>query len=135
MITRTLTTIVFLGFLASPVVAQDLSGDPRVAWLWEVVEEMSPRDRRRLSRFVSGCERLPPRMRVVPLTSPTPDLALPRAATCFHVLELPDYSTKDALRRKLLYAIEACADVDTDFAVRDADHRDETVLAMGGLRV
>ena len=33
------------------------------------------------------------------------DLALPRADTCFFNIELPNYSTKEVLRTKLLMAI------------------------------
>lgn len=33
-----------------------------------------------------------------------PDQYLPKAATCFFALELPDYSSREVMREKLLYA-------------------------------
>uniref|UniRef100_A0A6B2KYW1 HECT domain-containing protein n=1 Tax=Arcella intermedia TaxID=1963864 RepID=A0A6B2KYW1_9EUKA len=43
------------------------------------------------------------------------DSYLPEAQTCFFTLTLPNYSTKQVLRRKLLYAITSCREIDTDF--------------------
>ncbi|EPY15132.1 hypothetical protein STCU_12329 [Strigomonas culicis] len=45
---------------------------------------------------------------------------LPHASTCFYQLVLPRYSSADALREKLLLAIEYCLDIDADFHVRDS---------------
>lgn len=40
------------------------------------------------------------------------DLRLPKADTCFFTLHLPAYSSAQALREKLRYAIDNCADMD-----------------------
>ena len=88
------------------------------------------KDRHRLTRFVSGCERLPPLMHVQPLSTASPDSSLPHAATCFFALELPLYSSIDIMRDKLLYAIRHCADIDNDFAVNESDQRDDPLLVI-----
>jgi E3 ubiquitin-protein ligase TRIP12 len=36
----------------------------------------------------------------------TPDDYLPSASTCSHYLKLPEYSSKEVLKKKLLYSIE-----------------------------
>lgn len=44
---------------------------------------------------------------------------LPEAQTCFFSLSLPNYSTAEVLKEKLLQAITTCKAIDTDFIVRD----------------
>lgn len=39
---------------------------------------------------------------------------MPQAHTCFFSIELPAYSSVDAMRGKLLYAIHNCRAIDTD---------------------
>eukprot|EP01062_Namystynia_karyoxenos_P063113 TRINITY_DN55934_c0_g1_i1.p1 TRINITY_DN55934_c0_g1~~TRINITY_DN55934_c0_g1_i1.p1 ORF type:complete len:1846 (+),score=599.58 TRINITY_DN55934_c0_g1_i1:433-5538(+) len=96
--------------------------DRRVTFLWEVLGEITAADRRAFLRFVSGRERLPVKLRVMPLfCKGAPDSYLPKAATCFFALELPNYSSVEVLREKLLYAIQHCSDIDTDFRAREFD--------------
>jgi hypothetical protein len=93
---------------------------PRVVNFFRLVGEMSPAERRMLLRFVSGRERMPIKLRILPLqVQGDPNAALPRAATCFFALELPDYGSLDTLRAKLLFAIANCIEIDTDFRARD----------------
>lgn len=53
------------------------------------------------------------------------DRYLPEAQTCFFSLILPNYSTVEVLKEKLLQAITSCKAIDTDFMVRDATSRTE----------
>jgi hypothetical protein len=41
--------------------------------------------------------------------------------TCFFELELPEYSSFDVLRQKIVYAITECEAIDTDFNPNNAD--------------
>lgn len=51
------------------------------------------------------------------------DRYLPEAQTCFFSLSLPDYSSCEIMREKLLQAITSCKAIDTDFVVRDTPIR------------
>jgi len=104
--------------------------DTRVEYFWQVLLDFSPRDRALFMRFVSGRERLPVRLKVMPLhTEGDPDAYLPGASTCFFWISLPDYSSVDVMRQKLLYAIRHCGDIDADFRARDFD--DDAPPALG----
>ncbi|RNF17898.1 putative ubiquitin-protein ligase [Trypanosoma conorhini] len=108
------------------------SDDRRVQFLWQALEDATPLQRRLFLRFVSGRDRLPVKLRVLPLSTPgDADSALPRAATCFFALELPDYSSVEVLKAKLYYSIENCADIDTDFNPREVDESEAPQLMVG----
>ncbi|KPI87063.1 putative ubiquitin-protein ligase [Leptomonas seymouri] len=109
------------------------SEDRRVQLLWRTLEEATPLQRRLFLRFVSGRDRLPVKLRVLPLTTQAdPDTVLPRAATCFFAIEIPDYSSLEVMKQKLLYSIENCADMDTDFNARivDVDEAPQLSVAL-----
>ncbi|EPY21868.1 hypothetical protein AGDE_13689 [Angomonas deanei] len=109
-----------------------IAEDRRVALLWTALEEATPLQRRLFLRFVSGRDRLPMRLRLVPLSSQgDPDAVLPKAATCFFALELPDYSSLEVMKTKLFYSIENCADIDTDFEAHVTDIGDNPRLTVG----
>ncbi|KAH9577946.1 hypothetical protein LSM04_000370 [Trypanosoma melophagium] len=106
--------------------------DRRVVFLWQALEDATAQQRRLFLRFVSGRDRLPVRLRILPLaTTGDPDGVLPRAATCFFALELPDYSSLEVLKAKLYYSIENCADIDTDFNPREVDESEAPQLMIG----
>ena len=42
------------------------------------------------------------------------DHHMPRSHTCFFAIDLPNYSTEETLRAKLLYAIKYCSAIDND---------------------
>ena len=44
---------------------------------------------------------------------------LPASHTCGFTLDLPRYTSKEILKEKLLYAIQHCKAIDTDFEVED----------------
>lgn len=114
--------------------------DTRTEFLWKFIDDITPAQRRLFLRFVSGRERLPVKLKVLPMSSSAPnhqrtqandtsnnnknedpDVLLPRAATCFFALELPQYSCYSVFKTKLLFAITHCWEIDTDFRARDLD--------------
>lgn len=108
------------------------SEDRRVSFLWQALDAATANQRRLFLKFVSGRERMPVKLRVLPMvTQGDPNQALPRAATCFFAVELPDYTTLDVLKEKLFYAIENCLDIDTDYRARDIDEHDGPQLMVG----
>eukprot|EP01062_Namystynia_karyoxenos_P013869 TRINITY_DN14980_c0_g1_i1.p1 TRINITY_DN14980_c0_g1~~TRINITY_DN14980_c0_g1_i1.p1 ORF type:complete len:2892 (+),score=968.84 TRINITY_DN14980_c0_g1_i1:1033-8676(+) len=93
--------------------------DRCVRFFWEVLEGFSVRDKGLFLRFLSGRERAPVRLKLMPLaTRGDPDQYLPVASTCFFWISLPDYSSLAVMRDKLLYAVRNCADMDNDYRVR-----------------
>ena len=86
-------------------------------WFWEVVESFTDEERSKLLAFCTSCPRPPllgfgalnPRLGVRFLPEPG---MLPSASTCFNLLKVPIYRTKQELREKLLYAISSKAGFD-----------------------
>ena len=54
-----------------------------------------------------------------------PDDYLPSAATCFFSLSLPEYSSKEVLRKKLVMAISSTPNMDADVRQHTAEGWDE----------
>ena len=92
--------------------------DTRCKYLWEVLGGFTTRERCLFLRFVSGRERAPVKLKIMPLLVDKPDEFLPVASTCFFWISLPNYSSAEILKQKLLYAINNCTDIDTDYRVR-----------------
>jgi len=100
-----------------------------VQWFLEIVSELQGMDQRRFVQFVTGSPRLPPGglaslhppLTVVKKTHSTQspegtsasgasqddsqNLTLPSVATCQNYFKLPAYTSKDIMRRQLLFAI------------------------------
>ncbi|KAJ9463453.1 putative E3 ubiquitin-protein ligase HERC2 [Diplonema papillatum] len=112
---------------------EGFSPDDKVCrYLWLVLEDLSIKDRSLFLRFVSGRERAPVRLKIMPLLVDSPDSYLPVASTCFFWISLPDYSSKQVLKEKLLYAIRHCTDIDTDYRVRGSiDENAPPTLGIG----
>merc|ERR1711972_39004 len=76
---------------------------------WEVLEGLSDSEKRNFVTFVSACSRTPPRgwqdlgLRVQ--KQGYGDERLPTAFTCFTLLMLPKYSSKEVLAERLRKAI------------------------------
>lgn len=78
---------------------------------WEVLSELDDSDKEKLLCFSIGTTSLPskgfqelnPKFRV--LFGGDDELALPTSHTCFHMLMIPKYSSKEVLKNKLLLAI------------------------------
>eukprot|EP01065_Artemidia_motanka_P034215 TRINITY_DN4142_c1_g2_i3.p1 TRINITY_DN4142_c1_g2~~TRINITY_DN4142_c1_g2_i3.p1 ORF type:complete len:965 (+),score=324.23 TRINITY_DN4142_c1_g2_i3:85-2979(+) len=84
-----------------------------VKYFWEIVDELKDeRTQRHFLRFCTGTDRVPIHglnsysFTVMRLGDDSEDL--PSASTCFYVLKLPEYKTKEKLYRKLMLAITEC---------------------------
>lgn len=83
---------------------------PLVAQFWEIVHEMTLPQKRKLLTFVTASDRIPLRgfsalTFVIQRNGPDSD-RLPTALTCFGRLLLPEYAEKEALKNRLITAIE-----------------------------
>lgn len=100
------------------------SSDLHVKMFWEVLETFSAEERQMFLRFAWGRSRLPlscedfDQKFVIMPSSSNNDRVLPKSHTCFFQFELPRYSTKEIMKRKLLYAITECRAIDTDHTVQ-----------------
>lgn len=77
---------------------------------WELVHDMSTEDKKRLLQFTTGSARVPvgglARLKLI-IARHGPDCdRLPTAHTCFNVLLLPEYSSKEKLKDRLYKAIK-----------------------------
>ncbi|KAL1511301.1 hypothetical protein AB1Y20_006106 [Prymnesium parvum] len=86
---------------------------PTVGWFWEVLHEFTSEQRAALLKFVTSCSR-PPLMGFQWLQpafcihkATAEEARLPTSATCVNLLKLPPYDSRELLREKLIYAIEA----------------------------
>lgn len=85
------------------------SSDPTIRHFWEVIHEMSLEDKKKFLLFLTGTYRIPIQgMKGIKIViQPTnDDKFLPVAHTCFNLLDLPRYKTKERLRYKLMQAIQ-----------------------------
>ncbi len=88
------------------------------AWFWSIVGEMTPEEKSMLLLFITGSGSQPAggfqkmqRPIAIVASMQGPD-SLPVTHTCFNTLELPAYSSREAMREKLLYAIRNCGATD-----------------------
>lgn len=90
------------------------SSHPNIKNFWRGVAEISQQQQRRLLRFITGSDRVPAGgvqsigLKIIP--NGDDDSRLPTAHTCFNILCLPIYSSKDTLIDRVLYAIDCCED-------------------------
>ncbi|CAG9769467.1 unnamed protein product [Ceutorhynchus assimilis] len=85
------------------------SSDPTIRYFWEVLHEMSLEDKKNFLLFLTGTYRIPIKgMKAIKIIiQPTSDEKfLPVAHTCFNLLDLPRYRTKERLKYKLMQAIQ-----------------------------
>jgi E3 ubiquitin-protein ligase HUWE1 len=87
-----------------------------VQWFWEVAKDFSKEDMARLLQFVTGTSKVPlegfkalqgisgPQKFQIHKAYGAPE-RLPSAHTCFNQLDLPEYSSKEQLKERLLLAI------------------------------
>lgn len=85
---------------------------PSIKNLWAVVREMSSEDKKKFLTFATGSDRVPCKgvsHLALVITRDGPDSnRLPTAHTCFNQVLLPDYSSKQKLKEKLLLSINNC---------------------------
>ncbi|GAB6023588.1 putative E3 ubiquitin-protein ligase herc3 [Chamberlinius hualienensis] len=96
---------------SNAVYRDDYSVDhPTIKMLWEVFHELSYEKKKKFLLFLTGFDRIPVfGMKSLKVTiQPTGggEDFLPVAHTCFNLLDLPRYTSKERLKEKLLMAIE-----------------------------
>jgi E3 ubiquitin-protein ligase HERC4 len=82
---------------------------PTIVFFWEVFHEFAAEDKKKFLLFLTGSDRIPiaGMSSVKIMIQKTADTAfLPVAHTCFNLLDLPEYTTKEKLHFKLLQAIQ-----------------------------
>ncbi|GAB2258516.1 hypothetical protein Droror1_Dr00014676 [Drosera rotundifolia] len=92
-----------------------------IQWFWEVVQSFSKEDMARFLQFVTGTSKVPlegfkalqgisgPQKFQIHRAYGAPE-RLPSAHTCFNQLDLPEYSSKEQLRDRLLLAIHEASE-------------------------
>jgi hypothetical protein len=91
-------------------------------WFWEVLTEMEEDDKRLYLKFVNGRSKLPTNIASIRYKHYVTlmhggDNVLPQAHVCYFQIDLPNYSSKDVVRKNLLIAIRLCGEIDTDMNV------------------
>eukprot|EP00003_Mantamonas_plastica_P025659 TRINITY_DN5077_c0_g1_i2.p1 TRINITY_DN5077_c0_g1~~TRINITY_DN5077_c0_g1_i2.p1 ORF type:complete len:2779 (-),score=932.05 TRINITY_DN5077_c0_g1_i2:1157-9493(-) len=91
---------------------------------WKCLESFTPQERQDFLRFVWGRSRMPLTLEEMDQQQNTrfilasayrdSDGALPESHTCFFQLDLPNYSTLEIMRERLLYAFTNCRAIDND---------------------
>ncbi|CAM4858154.1 unnamed protein product [Rotaria socialis] len=82
-----------------------------IQWFWQVFHKMNEIEKKKFLLFLTGSDRVPVFgwSQTLPMTiqrSHTDDIHLPASHTCFNILDLPTYSSKEILKTKLLEAIQ-----------------------------
>lgn len=81
-----------------------------IEYFWEVVREYSELQKRLLLKFITSSDRIPiegmAKLGVVILKNGDDCDRLPTAQTCYNYLLLPNYSSKEKLRKLLTIAVE-----------------------------
>ncbi|XP_063982429.1 probable E3 ubiquitin-protein ligase HERC4 [Diachasmimorpha longicaudata] len=83
--------------------------DPTIVMFWEIFHELPLEEKKKFLLFLTGSDRIPIQgMKAIKITIQpmTDDKYLPVAHTCFNLLDLPRYQTRERLRYKLLQAIQ-----------------------------
>ena len=90
-------------------------------WLFKIITDMSAEEKAMFLLFVTGSSAVPAsgfanmsRPITIVGSRRGPD-ALPVSHTCFNVLEMPEYSSQDMMKERLLYAIRNSGAVDFGF--------------------
>lgn len=108
--------------LKKHTIYEGLNANSRLAKdFWHVFESFNTTERSLFLKFIWGRSRLPVSeeaftqpMKVQKVDRSNPDNYLPLSHTCFFSIELPNYSSRQILKDKLLYAITHCQAIDTD---------------------
>jgi hypothetical protein len=102
--------------------------DDVITYFWEVLREMSSASRKKFLQFVWARNTLPMKesdfeapFKIQRDATASSDDALPSASTCFFSLSLPNYSSKETLKQKLLFAIENVTTMESDYVTNDAE--------------
>ena len=83
---------------------------PTVRNFWSVIHSFSLTDKKKFLAFVTGCDRAPvgglSKLPLLIQRSGPDSNRLPSSHTCFNVLLLPDYRSREKLRERLTMAIQ-----------------------------
>ncbi|XP_053188967.1 probable E3 ubiquitin-protein ligase HERC3 [Scomber japonicus] len=83
---------------------------PTVQLFWEVFHEFPLEKKKQFLLFLTGSDRIPihgmESLRIVIQSTTAEEHYLPVAHTCYNLLDMPRYKTKDTLRRRLTQAVE-----------------------------
>ena len=126
------TSTVDIALLKQCTDYEDLTADcTLVRNFWDVLENMTSEQHTLFLRFVWARSRMPTSAQDIPMNfklqsgqgaaREKPDQYLPHAQTCFFSLSLPNYSTKEILKAKLLYAIYNSPTMDADVRLHSAE--------------
>lgn len=96
-------------------IGDDNEEHPSIKFFWQVMQDFSDADRRKVLKFVTSTPRAPllgfdqlnPRFSI--RDSGTDQTRLPSTSTCVNLLKLPVYGSAETLRDRLLYSINAGA--------------------------
>ena len=96
-----------------------------VKMFWKIFETLSTEERSQYLKFVWGRSRLPmnldnlSRKHTIEYFKSRAKDSLPIAHTCFFRVDFPNYSSIEVFKRRLLYAIQYCGDIDADRGAHD----------------
>ncbi|KAM4603973.1 putative E3 ubiquitin-protein ligase HERC3 isoform 5-T5 [Polymixia lowei] len=83
---------------------------PTVTMFWEVFHEFTLEKKKQFLLFLTGSDRIPihgmESLRIIIQSTTAAEHYLPVAHTCYNLLDMPRYQTKDTLRRRLTQAVE-----------------------------
>uniref|UniRef100_A0A8C4R2J3 HECT and RLD domain containing E3 ubiquitin protein ligase 4 n=1 Tax=Eptatretus burgeri TaxID=7764 RepID=A0A8C4R2J3_EPTBU len=85
------------------------SGHPTIKLFWEVFHELDIEMKKKFLLFLTGSDRIPilgmSSLKIIIQPTGGGDKFLPCAHTCFNLLDLPKFQSKEVLRHKLLLSI------------------------------
>lgn len=112
---------------------------PRIVWLWSILDELSEIERVKIVKFCWAQERLPSsqeefdklqiKFKIKPAMNTKSLNGFPKADTCFFILELPDYSSKEIMKSKILLAVNF-----DNVSINNDKPRDNTVISRNVFR-
>ncbi|KAK6170136.1 hypothetical protein SNE40_018604 [Patella caerulea] len=91
---------------------------PLIQWFWQILSDMTHEDRVLLLQFVTGSSRVPyggfanlgsgdvTQSFTISYVAATTEILLPTASTCINLLKLPNYESKQVLKKNLMIALE-----------------------------
>ncbi len=88
----------------------------QIRWFWNTVEQMTEEEKAQLLQFVTGTSKVPldgfkalmgsGSIQKFNISKVTESTKLPSSHTCFNQLDLPEYSSEEELKEKLLIAVK-----------------------------
>mmetsp|Transcript_9826 Transcript_9826/g.22480 ORF Transcript_9826/g.22480 Transcript_9826/m.22480 type:complete len:829 (+) Transcript_9826:2263-4749(+) len=94
---------------------------PTIVLFWQMMEAFTHVERQMMIKFAWSRDRLPLRaedfssnFKITRLSCRQPNEAMPQSHTCFFTIDLPEYTSLEAMSHKVRYAIENCTAIDND---------------------